>query len=249
MPVAVDRFGFFSRGADMMGAGAAAVAATAAFAGLGGIAWWYPALGLWFGVVQESPAVVAAGVMVGLGFGIYQKASGYERRRDEDAREALLFLVRLRQLVSVTGTLAAALDEMGYRTGWTGSDAGERVLVEVALRLKVTALTFLGRVAMLVRRHGGSLLPVVDWAADTIQTRQSLREVRHLEETAQRSTVIILALAPWGVLMVFRIMVPGFYRILMTTRIGDGALLMIGCMTLAVLAVLSQYIRREALIR
>lgn len=229
--------------------------ACAIVAGVGFYIWirevpaWPAAIGMIFGLVQHSPTMITVGVGVGLGFALYLQAAAFENQRDHDEQTAMLFLVRLRQLLGVTGTLGGALDEMGYRSLSVGSDAAEQLVSRLSQDLRVGVLSFLGRVALLVRRHGGSLVPVVDWAADGIQKSQSLRHARQLEEAVQRSTIVVLAVAPGGVLFIFRFIVPSFYRIILTTGIGHFAILMIGAVTFGVLMILSQHIRKEAEVR
>lgn len=233
----------------MIDAAWAAIAGVGLYVALGDFRATGVAVGLGLGIVAQDPSLLLAGLMGGLAYAHYDRAAVRARRRDQDEQEALLFLVRLGQLLAVRGTLAGALDDMGYRSPWAGTDAGERVLVAVATQYRVGALEFLARVAVLVRRHGGSLVPVVDWARDIIQRAQSRRHARQLEEAAQRSTIVVLALAPWGVLAVFRLMVPAFYRILVTSPIGDIAVLLVGGVTLAVFLVLTAHMQREAQIR
>ncbi len=217
--------------------------------GFRGLAYWPTSLGLAFGVVQANPTLVMIGAAIGLSFAHYLDAQHFEAKRDRDEEASVLFLVRMRQLLGVTGTLGGALDEMGYRTRRPTADAGEELLGELSRELNVGVVLFFARVALLVRRHGGSLLPVIGWAADAIQRAQALRHARQLEEAAQRSTIVVLALAPFAVLMLFRGMLPSFYRILLGSTIGNAALLMIGVVTVGVLTVLTAHIRREAQVR
>lgn len=213
------------------------------------LAYWPTSLGLVFGVVQANPTLVMVGAAIGLSFAYYFNAEHFEAQRDRDEEASVLFLVRMRQLLGVTGTLGRALDEMGYKTRSPAADAGEERLEELSRELDVGVLTFFAWVALLVRRHGGSLLPVTEWASQTIQHASALRHARQLEEAAQRSTIIVLALAPFAVLVMFRALVPSFYHILLGSPIGNAALLMVGAVTVAVLTVLTIHIRKEAHVR
>lgn len=227
----------------------ALIVASGVYARLRGLPLWMAAAGVLFGALQDSPALVAAGLMVAWGFGWYSQSVRQTASRDGDAQAALLFLVRLRQLLSVTGTLSGALQEMGYRLSAVGGDASEQVLQNVANRLEVDVLSFVSRVAGLVRRHGGALGVVVEWAVQRLERQQALRFARRLEEAAQRTTIVVLALAPWGVLVLFRFVVASFYRSLLSTPLGHTVLLSIAGLTATVLAILASHIRGEARVR
>ena len=230
----------------MTGAAVALAAGSLIYAAFTGLAAWPMAIGTAAAILTRDPFVLVSGVAVGLAFGQYWRAAEYARSRDGDQQTALVFVVRLRQMLAVRGSLAGALDSMGYRSEWIGSDAGERVLNRVAKASRVEALTFLARVASAVRRHGGSLLPVVDWSAEAIQEAQGLRQTRQLEEAAQRTTIVTLALAPWGVAFLFRALIPAFFHTLTHTRIGNTAVLAVGLTTYGVFWLLVRHIRGEA---
>ena len=207
---------------------------------------WYLALAVVGGLLTKDDWILMAGLWIGLGLAWYREACQLELRRDKAEQAALLFVVRLRQLLGVKGSLAGALDDMGYRSGWAGGDASERVLTDIAGQIQVATLSFLARVALIIRRHGGSLQPVADWVSGAIQNAHGIRQARRLEEATQRSTILILALAPVGVVGVFRLLVPSFYRALCTSQLGDGTILFIGICTFGVLAVLAHHIQKEA---
>ncbi|PSR21273.1 MAG: hypothetical protein C7B45_11670 [Sulfobacillus acidophilus] len=227
----------------------AIAAGAAVYVWLQNLPWWTVAVGWGFGLTTENAAIMSADLLVGLGLAIYLKARDYEVKRDSDEQSALIFLLRLRQLLTVRGTLAGALEEMGYRVSRSGSDSGEEVIKDVADQYRVASLTFVSRVGTLIRRHGGSLQPLLDWAAESIQHMQSRRHARQLEEAAQRSTIIVLSLAPWGVIAIFRIMVPAFYRALTSSIIGYGALGLVGVTTFSVFVTLAYHMRKEAYLR
>ena len=228
---------------------AASAACAAVLAWLMDLTWWYPSLGWAAGLIMRNPAAMAWGIWTGTALAFYQRAAQHEARRDRDEQEALLFIIRLRQLLTVKGTLAGALDALGYRSGWQSADASEHVLVQAAGHWRIHALSFAARAAAAVRKHGGELGPLLDWAADAIQKNQSRREARRLEEGAQRATMLVLALAPWGVVAVLRLLVPSFYRALNQTTVGTAALLAVGCTTTIVFVILSLHIEKEARIR
>lgn len=210
--------------------------------------WWPLAAGWSIGLVFSSPALGCSGLLGAVGFSLYRRAVGFERQRNGDEQQALLFLVRLRQLLSVRGTLAAALDEMGYRAS-RGGDAAEHLLNDIGRQYDVRALRFVGSVAVVVRRHGGSLIPVIDWASDAVRERQQRRQIQHLEDVARRSTLEVLAWAPLGVIGLFRLMVPSLFHTLNTTEIGQITEVAVGAITLGVMAVQAWSIQLEAKFR
>lgn len=187
--------------------------------------------------------------MASLGYTALREAGRLEIQRNRDEQEALLFTERLRQLVRVRGTLATALDEMGFRTRHVSSDAAEEVLAEVSGRLRVGSLTMVSHISRTIRRYGGSLEPVLSWAAYRIQDEQARRHARLIDEEARRATIRILALAPLGLVIVFRFAIHPFFLSLVQTRIGSAALLLVGVTTGTVLAVLAYQVRKEATVR
>lgn len=223
----------------------------ASLVGIGVFMWlrgqtaWFLVAGFGVSFITGDDWMMLAGLGLGWGLAWYEQARQWESRRDEAEQAALVFIVRLRQLLDVTGSLAGALDEMGYRSGWAGADAGERVLDDIAQHFQVAPLIFFARVAYMIRRHGGSLSPVADWASDTIQSATALRQARRLEEATQRSTMVILALAPLGMLGVFRALVPSFFQALRSSQVGDGAIALVGVSTFTVFAVLAHHVRKE----
>lgn len=211
---------------------------------------WWPlaAFGGW-GLLLQSPGVMVGGLLTAVGWNQLVTARRCAVGRDRDEEAALLFLVRLDQLLRVRGTLAGALQEMGYRSPLRGADAGERVLAQVADGYQISALSFVSRVVRVVHRHGGSLAPLLAWAVDAVHGAQTRRHARQLEEAAQRSTVVVLAFAPWAIMGIFRVAVPGFYHALASSPMGGGTLAGIGIATAVVLSILAHHERREAMLR
>lgn len=227
----------------------AAAAGLSVWLWLNDLPWWLVAAGWVLGLLAMDPAMMIAGMAEGLGATHFIRAQAYGRARDLDEQKALLFLVRLQQLLNVKGTLSTALDDMGYRAAWGGGDAAERVLEDVARRYRVRALDFVSRVALTIRRHGGALIPLVSWAADTIQQGQSQRQARKIEDAARHTTIVVLAAAPIGIIAVFRLVIPSFYQALSRTVIGNGAILLIGGITCGVLVLLARQTWKEADVR
>ncbi len=226
----------------------ATAAGVAVWTWLGNRSWWFVAGGWMLGILTRYPAAMIGGLLMGLGMSGYVAALDRERRRDRDEQEALLFVERLSQLVRVRGTLSAALDDMGYRASGDGGLA-EQALDAVARKLQVRALTFVSQVALLIRRHGGRLEPLLTWASDAIQQAQAQRLARKVEAEARRSTVLVLVSAPVALCGVFRLFVPAFYRTLGHTAIGNIALLTIGITSAGVLLVMAHHAQREADVR
>lgn len=195
---------------------------------------------------MRDGVAMAAALIGSLGFTALGEAERFEKKRDADEFQSLLFLERLRQLWRVRGTLAGALDDMGYRPRRGSRDSAEEVLSEIANRFQVRSLTLVSKVTSIVRRHGGNLEPLLAWGAGSIQEGQARRYARQMEEQARRATVRILALAPVGVVAVFRFFIPTFYHTLKTTLMGSAALFVVGVSTGVVTWVLAFQVRREA---
>lgn len=208
--------------------------------------WWPLACGWDLGLVTRDSIAMVSGLAMGFGFAGYQLAQKYEKTRDHDEQEALMFVERLGQLLRVRGTLSAALDEMGFRTDWHGSDAGERILLGVADRRQVAALTTVSRMAHVLRRYGGTLDPVLEWASAAIHEGQTRRYGRQMDEAARRATILVLALAPVAVTAIFGAFIPSFYRTLMQTAVGGAAIGATGLVTGGVWLVMAYQIRKEA---
>lgn len=206
--------------------------------------WLWPAW--WLGIFSRSPTFALVGLLDGVGMTLYMRARFFERQRDRDESELLLFLERLQQLLYVRGTLAQALDDMGYRAIWSGSDAGERILDEVARRYRVQSMTLFSRIAFVIRRHGGALIPLVSWVIDSINDEHAHRMARRLEEEARRTTIMILIGAPLAIIAIFRLILPSFYHTLRTTELGQVALTWVALSTLGVLIVLARVTSEEA---
>ena len=226
-----------------------AAAGTAVWIWLSGGMWWPLAVSWGWGLMLQNPGVMVGGFCTAIGWGQLAAARRLASSRDRDEEAALLFLVRLDQLLRVRGTLAGALQEMGYRAPLGGADGGEKVLARVADGYQVSALSFVSRVVRMVHRYGGSLSPLLAWAVNAVQGAQSRRHARQLEEAAQRSTVVVLAFAPWAIVGIFRIVVPTFYHALSSTLLGGGTLAGVGVVTAVVLVVLAHHERREAMLR
>ncbi len=227
----------------------AAAAGSAAWVWLTGGMWWTLAAFWAWGLILQAPGVMVGGLFTAVGWNELLKARRFAVSRDRDEQAALLFLVRLDQLLRVRGTLAGALQDMGYRSPLGGSAAGEKVLAQVADGYQVSALSLVSRVARVVQRHGGSLSPLLAWAIDAVHGAQSRRHGRQLEEAAQRSTVVVLAFAPWAIVGIFRMVVPTFYQVLSTSSLGAGTLAGIGAATAVVLIILARHENREAMLR
>lgn len=227
----------------------ATFAGSAVWVWLTGGLWWPLAVFGGWGLLLQSPGVMVGGLLTAIGWNQLVTARRFAASRDRDEEAALLFLVRLDQLLRVRGTLAGALQEMGYRSPLRGADAGERVLAQVAAGYQISALSFVSRVVRVVHRYGGSLSPLLAWAVDAVHGDQARRHGRQLEEAAQRSTVVVLAFAPWGVLGIFRVAVPSFYRTLAGSPLGGGTLAGVGVATAVVLSILAHHERREAMQR
>ncbi|MCY0878674.1 MAG: hypothetical protein OWU84_07035 [Firmicutes bacterium] len=211
-----------------------------------GEAWWPQAAGWGLGLWAHDRTLMVVGMVDGTVVSYYLRMRRYAEDRSRDQAWALLFLVRLEQLLSITGNLASAIEEMGYRPVEPTETMAEHVLGRIAEAYRVKPLTFVSEAALFVRRCGGKLEPLVAWAKETIQANQVAHQKERLEHMARESTMVTLALAPLGVLVLFRLAIPSFFRVLCDTRLGDGTLALVGATTALVFGVLSGYQRKEA---
>lgn len=180
----------------------------------------------------------------GLALGLYHQTRRWSRRRDQDAEEADALLQQLNQLMSWGHSLAQSLDSLGYRIGGQTTSA-ESVLQELARHYRVSGLEVVADTAASIQKDGGSLLPVIQWARQQITRDRQERFARQLEESSKQSTILILSLAPFGVLLLFRLILPPFYRAVVATSLGHAALILILTLQSLVWAFLILYLRKD----
>lgn len=208
---------------------------------------WPEALGWMVALPSRNMLWMVWGMMAGWGWSQLTEAVGKEKVRDRDEQAAETFLMQLAQLLPIRGALGAALDDMGYRALGESSPTG--VLEDFAGHCRVSALTMVSQVARRISRQGGSLLPVVREALRDIQSTRRARFERRPEEAAQRTTVMILGVAPVLLMAGFGLFLPTFYRALDGTSIGNLAVSLVGTSMTAVWWILAAHIERSSAAR
>lgn len=210
--------------------------------------WWIG--GLWFLAMPTKSVWIMESVLCSSwGWMWYRGALRYERERDQDEQRAELLLRQMARLVPSRGSLTVAMEEIGYEPLQSfGADA-ESILGEMAERLNVTPLTTVARVARMIKHHGGSLEEVIAQASRKIGRDRRRRFQRLVVEAGKRSTIVVLSLAPYGVLGMFAGIMAPFYQEIVSSPIGHGALGIVGGVNMAVFGVLSYQIYRRSEMR
>ncbi len=207
---------------------------------------WVLPIGLGVGALAGSAVLILSlGAML-IGLEMYLAATRFETRRDRQEQEAEVFLQRLAQLLQTHGTLSLALQDLGYRERTTGREPNpEHILKDLFHRWNVGVVGMVASASQAVVRHGGALEPVVEQAAKKISRDRERRFQRQLDEAAKRTTMVVLAVAPYGVLGVLREMVPSMYAALVTRGVGQLTVLGVGLVSGGVLTILALYVRKD----
>ncbi len=186
-------------------------------------------------------------LMSAWGFDNFLNSRAARARQDRSEQETEVFLQRLSRTLANRGTLSQALDDLASSDGriLVHPDP-HRVLSDLLERWQTEAMAIVVMSARLASRYGGPLPVIIDEVIKHIGRNRRQRFQRRLEEMALESTVIVLALAPYVLLLIFRVVLPTFYAILTSTALGDGVIALLGVSTLGVLGGFSIYIRREA---
>lgn len=211
---------------------------------------WVLPVGLGVAALTRSGWIIlSCGAML-VGLEMYLAASRFERQRDRQEQEAEVFLQRLAQLLQTHETLSLALQDLGYRDRGTGREPNpEYILSELFHRWNVAVVGMVASASRAVSKHGGGLVLVVEQAAKKISRDRERRFQRQLDEAAKRTTMVVLALAPYGVIGALREMLPSIYGELTTRMTGQVVVLLVGVVSGSVLAVLALYVRKEGMVR
>ncbi len=209
------------------------------------LAWVLP-VGLGVAALTASiPIMISAGLIL-VGLEMYLNAARFEKRRDRQEQEAEVFLQRLAQLLKTHGTLSLALQDLGYRDRATGREPNpEHLLKDLFHRWNIAVVGMVASASLVVAKHGGGLQPVVEQAAKKISRDRERRFQRQLGEAAKRTTMLVLALAPYGVIGAIWALVPSMYAVLTSQLPGQVATVGVGFVGGAILAILALYIKKE----
>ncbi|MCL4495067.1 MAG: hypothetical protein M1294_09685 [Firmicutes bacterium] len=171
-----------------------------------------------------------------------------ERRHyaEMNEQETELFLQRLGRMLKARGSLAFALDDV------VRSDVRirlhsdpQRVLDELAEKWPTDAMKVVADSARLANRFGGALDNIIEHVIKHIALSRRWRFQRRLDEMALESTVLILAVAPYAILLLFAFALPEFYKVLTATALGHLVLGFISLSSFVVLQIFAAHIRSE----
>lgn len=211
---------------------------------------WVLPVGLGVAALSAStPIMISVGLIL-VGLEMYLSAARFEKQRDRQEQEAEVFLQRLAQLLQTHGTLSLALQDLGYRDHSTGREPNpEQLLRDLFHRWNVSVVGMVASASVAVAKHGGGLQPVVEQAAKKISRDRERRFQRQLDEAAKRTTMLVLALAPYAVIGVLRGLVPSMFAVLTTQVAGQMATVAVGAVGGLVLVVLAMYVKKEGMSR
>ena len=208
----------------MTGEGWALAAAVAAWVALARPAAWEAWAGAAAGVFLGAPGVALGGMLAGLAVAEFQRRE--TRVVAQDRRDAAT--ERLLQQILVAARpgmgLSAALDQVGVRR--RGRD--DSVLDGLWDEHPSPALLRAKPALEAVERYGGSLSQLLRETADHVRRDRRLRWDLEAEMAGSRLTLLVMSLAPWAVLGMFRVALPTFYGVVADTGVGMGLLVWCG---------------------
>lgn len=207
--------------------------------------WWW-SVGFALGLVLNNAALAWAMGLTGLGLGQYAIALRAERDGARRAQQAELFLRRLQQMLIVKGSLSAALQDVSDRGQVPFRDSeADRMLWGVYRHWKVPVLGMVSHLASLIQHHGGSMEAVLTEAIRQSSRDRRRRHQRQMAEASKRMTILLLAVAPLGAVMMFWALLPPFYHALSHGPWGWITLGWTGLSGWGVLAVLTRHVGRS----
>ncbi len=189
--------------------------------------------------------VVALSVLIMLwGLDTFWSSRLARRRSELNEQETELFLQRLSRMLKARGSLAYALDDLARADSRIRLHSDpQQVLEELAHKWPTDAMRVVSISAKLANRHGGSLDDIIEHVMKHMTLSRRWRFQRRLEEMTLESTVLILALSPYIVAILFAMVLPEFYGALARTVSGQMVLTWIGVVTFVVLQLLGRHIR------
>lgn len=204
---------------------AASVAAGLVAARRGG---WESAVGALAGLALGSWALAIGAMVLGAG---YQASAQWRRRlavQDGWDSEVEQFLEQLLLVAGAEPSLARAVDRalpphlrpLARRVDTLGS--------QLALVWPVPALSQASRAWQVLSQHGGSVEGVARQMLAQLRLDRRLRWERTAALAASRGTVSLLAAAPLAVVLLFWVMVPSFYAVMVGTAPGQAAMVLAG---------------------
>lgn len=211
-------------------------AAVAAALAAGRRAGWESALGALAGLGLGSWAFAVGALLLGGG---YHAADQWRRRlRDRDALDSDVeqFLEQLLLVAGAEPSLARAVDRslppplrpLARRVDDLGN--------QLAAAWPIPAIRQATRAWQVLARHGGSVDRLARQLLAQLRLDRRLRWERTAALASGRGTIALLAGAPLGIVVLFWIMVPTFFAVLVGTLPGQAAMVLAGAVGWGVMA-------------
>ncbi|WP_020373874.1 type II secretion system F family protein [Sulfobacillus thermosulfidooxidans] len=203
-------------------------------------------LGSLVSLILPSHIVAMSTLLMVWGLDTFWTSRLQRQRQELNEQETELFLRRLSRMLKARGSLAYALDDLGRADSRIQLYAEpERVLDELSLQWSTDAIRVVASSAKWADRYGGSLENIIEHVIKHMALSRRWRFQRRLEEMTLESTVFILTLAPYVVLLLLKMAIPTFYGVFIGTGLGHVMLILSGIISFLVLQIFSWHIRNE----
>lgn len=189
------------------------------------------------GVFLGSPILAFAALIAGIGYHQIGLMRQWDRQRDRDDAAVEQFLQRLRFLESSGSSLHSALEHaLPKDMRQHGVHDLANVMDYAAKCWPVPALQRGLKAWDVAVRHGGRIDLLANQVLSQLQADRQLRWELQASLAGSFGTMIVLGLAPWLVVLIFRVDFPEFYKVLTTELIGQASLIMVAVITAGVMA-------------
>ncbi len=176
-------------------------------------------VGCLVGSVSGNPWLFGWWAGVGVAFSRLQEAFTLEHEQDLLDFRSEMFLRRLRHHLAGHGALAAALAVTPLPAGIERSDP-QRTVDALADHWRSPVLHQLAELTAIANRHGGSLTAVIENLAQVLDRDRLRRQEHRSEEALQRTSIVLLALAPMAMYGGVAIFHPSFAQVISQTAPG-----------------------------
>lgn len=191
-------------------------------------------------------SVALAFLIMVWGLDSFWKSRRRRRQSELDGQETELFLQRLGRMLKARGSLAFALDDVARSDSTIRLHADPQVVLdELAMKWHTDAMRVVAQSARLANRYGGALDNIIDHVLKHMALTRRWQFQRRLDEMAIESTVLILIVTPYAILLLFAFVLPEFYKVLTTTGLGHLVLAFIALVSFFVLQIFAAHIRNE----
>lgn len=189
------------------------------------------------GMGAGSPGVAVGLLLTGTALGLWRRETRRRQLFEKREAEAERFLEQLRFLAAREPNLQRVLDQAAGDALGTRRRAPEshQLLEQLRTVVPVPAVTALADAWPVLHKHGGRVDLVVDQILEQLRLERRLRWELDAQLAGPHGTLLLLAVAPWAVLLAFRVVVPSFYQTLTTSLWGWAVFLWTGSTTLVAL--------------